>query len=49
MHLGKDWTLMLQPCLILSLEVFEDWFRRLANQDHSCPLCVQCIGFRIQS
>ena len=47
---GKDWALMLLPCLILSPEVFdEDWIRRLPNQDHRCPLCVQCVGFRIQS
>ena len=49
MHLGKDWALMLLPCLILSPKVFdEDWIRRLPNQDHRCPLCVQCVGFRIQ-
>ena len=46
MRSGKDWILMLLPCLFLSSEVFdEDWIRRLANQDHSCPLCVQCFDF----
>ena len=50
MRLGKDWILMLLPCLFLSPEVFnEDWIQRLANQVHSCPLCVQCVGFQIQS
>ena len=45
---SKDWTLMLQSYLILSLEVFnEDWIRRLPNQDHCRPLYVQCVGLRI--
>ena len=48
MRSGKDWALMLLPCLILSPEVFDkDWIRRLAIQDHRCPLCVQCVGFLI--
>ena len=41
MRSGKDWTLMLQSYVILSLEVFdEDWIQRLANHDHCCSLCV---------
>ena len=43
-RLGKDWTLMLQSNLILSLELLhEDWTQKLLNQDHhsGCPLRVQ--------
>ena len=47
---GQDWTLMQQSYLILSLEEFdEDWIQRLPNQKYCSPLCVQCVGFRIQS
>ena len=49
MHSGKDWALLLQSHLILSLacKVFDkDWIQRLPNQDHFLPLCVQCVGFR---
>ena len=50
MRLGKDWTLMLQSYLILSLERFdEECMQSLPNQNHSSPLCVQCVGFGIQS
>ena len=53
MRLGKDWTLMLKPYLILSRSIR----RRLyhldlkASKSGSSPsiVCVQCVGFRIQS
>ena len=41
---------MLQPYLILFLRIFdEDWIWRIANKDYSSSLCVQCVGFQIQS
>ena len=47
---GKDWTLMLQSYLILLLELLhEDWMQRLLSQYHYSLLCVQRLGFRIQS
>ena len=49
MHSGKDWTLMLQSYLILSLELLhKEWVQRLLNQDHHSPLSplyVQCLRF----
>ena len=27
----------------------KDWIQRLQNQSHHCPLCVQHLGFQIQS
>ena len=49
MRLGKDWTLMLQSYLILSLEVFDEDSK--VSQSGSMPssVCVQCVGFQIQS
>ena len=50
MRLGKDWTLMLQPYLILSFEVLdEDRIRRLANQDYRRPLYVQDLEFILKT
>ena len=46
-HFGKDWTLMLQYHLILSLEVFcEYWIQRLTNQDHRHLLYVRVFDFQ---
>ena len=46
----KDWTLMLQSYLILSLEWLpQDWIQSLSNQYIHSPLLVQNFGFRIQS
>ena len=44
MHLGKDWILMLQSYLILSLELLhEDWIQKLLQER------VQLSGFWVQS
>ena len=44
MRLGKDWTLMLQPYLILCLEVFdEDWIRNLIESCQIMIIAVHCV------
>ena len=45
MCLGKDWILMLQSYLMLSLELLHKvWIPKLLIQDYCCPLCVQRLG-----
>ena len=41
---------MLNFDILPELELMHEyWIQRLLNQNHSSPLCKQCVGFRIQS